>query len=158
MITTYNSYIKPEIRNLNFWKEKSSLLLNKGRVIKKSKIIHKNNIGDINLDYSDEQKYDIDDANSLVYTEEEDIINDNFHINGNIIYFEGHFYDDIDFNKTKYLLMKNNLEEKSINKGIIIDSNNINEIIVQKEIINKYNNNQTHFFLNTPKNKTIIKI
>lgn len=103
------------------------------------------------------KKYYIDDANSLVYTEEEDIINDNFHINGNIIYFEGHFYDDIDFNKTKYLLMKNNLEEKSINKGIIIDSNNINEIIVQKEIINKYNNNQTHFFPNTPKNKNNYK-
>lgn len=33
--TTYNSYIKPEIRNLNLNEEKYSLLLNKGNVLEK---------------------------------------------------------------------------------------------------------------------------
>lgn len=81
------------------------------------------------MEYSEEQKDDIDKIYSNYLKDEGgDIIDDNFHINKNILYCEGHFYDDIDFNKNKYLLMKNNLEEKSINKGINIGSNNINEI------------------------------
>ena len=42
--TTYNSYIKPEIRNLNLKEEKYSLLLNKGNVLEKKEKKSLNNL------------------------------------------------------------------------------------------------------------------
>ena len=98
MITTYNSYIKPEIRNLNLKEEKNTLLLNKGKVIKKKK--SKINITDENVDYADtfHDNDKIEESSSFFSDDEgEDIIDDDFNEGENLFYFEGHFYDDSDY-------------------------------------------------------------
>lgn len=158
IITTYNSYVKPEIRNLNIREEKSSLLLNKGKVVKIRNKVNSKNSNDVNSQFLDEQKYNIEEIDSINLSEEgQDIIDDDFHINENIFYFDGHFYDDIDFIENKYLLMKNNLEEKEINKDIYIGNDNNNSIIIQEKEINKNHNNKSNFFFNTLKNKNNFK-
>ena len=99
--TTFFSYVHPERRNLNLNEEQRKdikgiealkMRINEGKIINNKPY---NNAAD-------------EEENSLNLEEEEegeDYIEDDIEQNGNIFYFTGHFYDDIDItdykNKTK---------------------------------------------------------
>lgn len=158
IITTYNSYVKPEIRNLNIREEQKSFLMNEGKVIKKKKNLRKENAPTLSKINLDNDKEDLQEEYSFDFTEEgEDIIDDDFYTNENLFYFEGHFYDDIDFSEYQCLLMKLNLEEAQ-NKNITINDNGLLDEIKEEKKDNKFiNNNITNFIFNNLKNKKSFK-
>lgn len=157
-ITTYNSYIKPEIRNLNIREEKNTLLLNKGKVIKS-----KGNINNINKE--NEESIDsnpeidtIKEESSFTSDDEgEDILDDDFNIGENIFYFEGHFYDDVDYRSYISSDLKNKLKEDPIDNIDDIYKELIDKTKFKKENsqIKKFKNRI--FVFNKPKKKREFK-
>lgn len=110
--TTYISYLKPELRYLNFKEEKFYLLMNKGEVVDK---INSDNIFINNKLFKKKSK--VEEKSFEPYfssdseEEDEDIIDDVFHIKNDLFYFEGHFNEDIDF-KQNIALTKNTKYKK----------------------------------------------
>ena len=150
--TTYNSYIKPEIRNLNFKEEKYSLLLNKGNVLEKNE---KKSLYNQQKEEKNEEKNTdniLDDFSYDINEVGENIIDDDFIMSEKIFYFEGHFYEDVDFKEYQILSNKNKIQ--NINSEIELNNKNDKlkiKIFLGEEDTRIIKNNNADFLFNNNK-------
>lgn len=157
--TTYNSYLRPELRNLNFKEEKFSFLMNKGEVVDK---INSNNIFIKNQLFKKKSRFkekNIEqDFSSDSEEEGEDIIDDDFHIKNDLFYFEGHFNEDIDFKQNITLTKNTKFKEININEFEDNSLNDYDDITeTNRKQVKKINAKYANFLFNNTLNEKTLK-
>ena len=154
--TTFYSYVKPDVRNLFMKEEKDSLLLNKGNVIEKKKediFNEKKKKNQINEQIELEEKLDV--FSYDLQEEGENIIDDDFMMKEKIFYFEGHFYDDVDFKE--HFALNNKKQNKRSFEYMELDniSDRTKDNIIEKSKKQTIKNNNIRFLFNSNKKETI---